>query len=289
MDHILINDFYRQYKTGNIEIEKLESKIFKIVADNPAAYGLEQWDREDYRDFVSWLYPRIRNAVSVYVDTGASFDVYLTRIVKISAKEYKSRKTERSLTEYAAWAAKVPEMYIHQEEPDYLGNVMEHENNFEKIKETDLFKDQARNPRQILILILKCYCYISDDFIEKAASLAGVTKEKLKEMVTKMKEIRAKKDEKTRDLKERVHCQFYRCIVYEKRLEYLPKNSINALKLEKRLKKARIRYESMRRHLSSTRITATNGEVAKIIGISKGAVDSHLYSIKARWNDIILN
>jgi hypothetical protein len=86
-----------------------------------------------------------------------------------------------------------------------------------------------------------------------------------------------------------VHCQFYRGVVYEKRLQYTAENSFNAQKLENQLKKARIRLESMRRRLSGKKTTATNGEVASIMGISKGSVDASLYHIKARWNGIILN
>jgi hypothetical protein len=199
MKRVSINDYYKQYLDGKISLENFEEKIFKTVSDSPGSYGLEQWNGEDYSDFVSWLYPRIRKAANFYVDTGSSFEAYLSRIIKISAKEYRSRKTTRGITEYAAWTAKIPEMYAHQEDIDFQGYVRENNSGFEKIKKTALFRKQAKNPRQLLILILKCYCYVSDDFLERAAPMAGVTKEKLKELLLKMRELRAKRDEQIRN------------------------------------------------------------------------------------------
>ncbi len=84
-------------------------------------------------------------------------------------------------------------------------------------------------------------------------------------------------------MKENIYSQYYRCIVYEKRLEYLQENSAAYLKLKAQREKARKRLEKMRKRAASVRTEPTNNEIAEILGLSKGTVDSSLFNLKAKW------
>ena len=282
MRYSSFNVMYAKFKNKKIERKELEGLIFKKIINDKHRIFTERWEKDDYNDFVSWLYPRLHKAIDLYRETGSSFDSYINMIIKLSSKEYRTRKTNNSVTEYAAWTVQVPEMYVHQEEPEY--GLCEDTQETAKTPNDFLFAEQIRNPRQILILILKCYYCVSEDFLEKIAPMTGLTKEKLKELIKKLSSLRAIKEEKKYNMKERMYCQFYRCIVYEKRLSFIPENSPHAIKLKNRLEKARRRLNLMRNRLAKTRSDATNREVGKVIGISKGSVDASLYKIKSRWN-----
>jgi hypothetical protein len=193
-------------------------------------------------------------------------------VVRWSAKEYRSHIADHQLAEYATWTARFSEMYAGDAEPEYPE------------AETVPVIKQARNPRQLLILILKCYYYLSDDFIERAAPAVGLESSRLKMMVEKLRNLRRLHDDRVYFLRERIYCQFYRCIILEKRLDATPENTIRAARLKERLERSRARLEKMRYRLSRTRVYPSNLEIAEIIGIPKGTIDSNLYALKHRRN-----
>jgi hypothetical protein len=283
MQQLSLNNLYNQYVNGVIGRKEFEGMIYKTIIRDQRRYNLNRWKQEESDDFVSWLYPRIHSAIDSYREKGASFEAYMNTIVRLSAKEYRRDITNNSITEYTAWAARVSDLYTRQEEPDYS----EEESRIpESAKQQTAIAsaENIKNPRQLVILILKCYYYVSDDFLERIAPKAGISKENLKEMIDRLSIVRAKREEELRNIRERVYSQFYRCIIYDKKLSLLPENSIAASKMKLRLEKARLRLETMRKRLTKIRADATNSQVAKIIGISKGAVDASLHSLKARWS-----
>jgi hypothetical protein len=229
------------------------------------------------------MYPRIHNAIDNYKTTGATFEVYLATIIRVAAKEYHIRKITENVTEYAVWTIRVPEQYAYEETPVYLPD----SNKKPKTKarrHAAVTAKRRNNPRQLLMLALKCYRYMSDDFIGKIARKTRIDRDKLTEMISKIREIRLERDAEIYQMRERVYSQFYRCIVYEKRLTFLPENSPASIIMKQRSEKARKRLEGMRERLASIRTDPTNEQVAQVMGISKGSVDSGLYTLKTKWN-----
>jgi hypothetical protein len=141
----------------------------------------------------------------------------------------------------------------------------------------------VKNPRQILMLILKCYYSASDDFIQRAAPLAGVEAERLHLLVDELRRMRLGRDQEIRDLKARIACQYYRCISFEDRMLAAPENSAHRAEMTARLEKARKRLNCMRKRLKGMRKEATNKEISKVTGIPKGTIDSSIYALKWKW------
>jgi hypothetical protein len=300
-----LNGLYAQYTEGALERKKFEGLIFQAILDEPRRFSLSRWERDDCEDFVSWVYPRLSRAIDAYRDRGASFEAYVGAMIRLSSKEYRSRMMDKRITEYTAWTLRSPDMYACQSSPEYTGP----EAVYDAAVETEDMREDRRvsgtpvlpgakpgrkkSPRQLLILIMKCYYYVSDDFLERAAPLAGIEKEYLKQLIDKLRQLRFKRDEELRGLRERIHCQYYRCIIYEKRLAAMTEHSTMFLKMESRLEKARRRLAAMRKRLAGIRPDATNRQIAEIIGLSKGTVDATLFTLKKRWkndpNKLILN
>ncbi|MDR0486747.1 MAG: hypothetical protein LBG91_00720 [Treponema sp.] len=281
-----INDLYTQFVNGVIERTEFEGLVFQKLVKNQTKYNFGHWNRDEYEDFISWFYPRLHNVIDTYRETGASFEVYIGSVIRLSAREYRMRVTNNNITEYAAWSVRVPELYAHEEPPAYMRDDEANEEAEIAASQIAVIHNKGRkNPRQILALILKCYYYVSDDFLDKIAPIAGIDRENLKQMIDKLRTVRLRRDNEIFSMRERIYCQFYRCIIYEKRLSLMPENSPAAVKMKLRLEKARRRLETMRKRLSGIRSDPTNRQVAEVIGISKGAVDASLYSLKARWTD----
>jgi len=274
---ISLNGLYADYSAGLLEKRKLEGEIFRAIKED--VRRLANWDRADNDEYLSWLYPRISHAIGAYHETGSTFETYIGSLVRMTAKEFRSRKARTYLAESAAWMSVFPDMCTCEEPPEYAC-----------VEEAAGPKPD--NPRQVLILILKCCYYVSDDFLERAAPRLGISAEELNRMVSFLKKLREKREQYNAALQEKTNYQFYRCMFYEKRLKALPESSIAAQRVKDRLRRGRERLANLRARLAKRLPDPSNRQIAKLLGISKGTVDSVLYRLKSlsgKDEGIILN
>ncbi|MDR2480489.1 MAG: hypothetical protein LBD48_14420 [Treponema sp.] len=270
-----LDDLYLRYTAGLLSKKELEGLVFRAIQEDMRQFGLYHWKRDDRDDYLSWLYPRISNAIDTYRDQGFSFDHYVAGLVRMAAKEFRSRQADNYVAEYAAWTARYSWECVQEPEPGYS----------EEASPAKKAVEKPKNPRQILFLILKCYHCVSDDFIGRAASLLEIRPEILKKMIDRIRALRQRRDMVIGTMRERVYAQFYRCIVYEKRLAAIPEDISASLRMKTRLEKARQRLAAMRKRLAGMRSAPSNAQIAKILGVSKGTVDAGLYALKNRWNN----
>jgi hypothetical protein len=261
-----LNDLFRDYSGGTMDRKRFEGLLFQYVMENHHRFQMYIRNQDDYDEFLSWLYPRMRRAIDSYRETGASFETYIGALIRWGIKEYHARRTHRHITEHSTWKIRSSELAAHDLEPEYLA--------------ASPPPKTIRNPRQVLFLLLKSYYFVSDDFIARAAPRIGVEKEKLMALVTRMRKLRARRDEALRNLQERSYGQFYRCMAYERRLKAAPEGSACYRLLEIRLARAKRRLASIRRRLSRVRKEATNAQIAEILKIPKGTVDASFFALK---------
>jgi DNA-directed RNA polymerase specialized sigma24 family protein len=268
-------DFLKKYENGEINKKELEGNIFNYVLENPQRFRLETWEREDCIDYLCWLYPRISRAIERYEEIGASFDAYINAIIRWSSKEYRVKNSDHMVMEYAYWQTNAIEKAVFSEEPDYTPPAVP------PLK-------GVRNRRQTLMLLLKCYSFLSDEFIERAAGALRISPVTLKGMVESMRRLRVQRDEEISALKERLFCQYYRCILFEERMKAAPEKSARREQMQQSFVKAKKHLASMRKRLKKVRRSASNREIAQVLGIPKGTVDATIFAVKERqkweWN-----
>lgn len=280
MKHHNLNTLYSKYKQGIFTRCEFEGFVYQYLANNQDKTRLNQWKFDEYEDFLSWFYQRLPKAIDAYQETIAPFDVYINSVMRTAAKEFRAKTVTKRIIEYSAWCAQVPEFYVQDEAPPFSTE----DESSEKTMVNMLSKQKIMDsPKQLLALILKCYYYISDDFVDRIAENTGLKKGKLSEMINKLRSLRQKKDDEVYFMKERMHCQYYRCIVYERWLSFIPENTTAHIRLKQRLDKARQRLEKMRKRIANIRTDATNRQVADVIGVSKGTIDSSLFRLKVKW------
>ncbi|MDR2542439.1 MAG: hypothetical protein LBC80_03195 [Treponema sp.] len=282
-----LNELYSEYLAGELARTEFEGSIYSYLIYNQEKTCLGHWKRDDYEDYISWFYPRLRKAIDSYKDVGASFDAYIAKVLLISSKEYRVRITSNEITEYSSWSAQIPDFFVREETVSYMSasntpaNLNKNVENV--IAKLIIDKKGRRSTRRILALILKCYYYVSDDFAEAIAPRIGIDSKELIEKLDEIRSIRQKKDDAIFYLKERIYTQFLRCHIYEKKLSLYHEKDIKHNKLKLQYEKAKQRLEKMRKRLSVARKDATNQQIAEIIGISKGTVDASLHRLKAKW------
>ena len=274
---ISLNGLYADYSAGLLGKREFEGEIFKVIQKN--VHNLPKWEGDDCDEYLSWLYPRISQAISTYRETGSSFETYIGSLIRMTSKEYRSRKVHSYLAESAAWTTIAPDMHAYEEAPEYYGAAVE-------------MHSKLNNPRQLLILLLKCCYYVSDDFLEKAAPALGIQPETLNGMITRLKEFKNKRGQYIDSIRERVNYQFCRCIFYEKKLKGLTENGIAAQRVKQRLERGLERLAKLRKKLAHKFPAPSNQQIAELMGISKGTVDSVMYKFRSRYVDeqeIIMN
>ncbi|MDR0731709.1 MAG: hypothetical protein LBF63_08575 [Treponema sp.] len=271
---------YQNYLDGVIDKRELEGKMFNTILKNARNYRWFGGSEEDIVDYLCWIYPRLSKAVRHFKGSGAAFSTYIGALIRYSMKEYKSNQMDHYITEYAAWTTHSMDIEVRSPEFSYPGPE-EGEDEDKDLRAAiphELFKS-----RQILLLILKSYYFISEDFIERIAPYTGVEPEALKLMIEKLHSYRSRKEEDIRLFQERIASQFYRCVAWEKRLKILMPESSRYGVIKIQLERARKRLAGMRKRFSKVRLDATHRQIAEVTGISTGTISSSLSSLMAQW------
>jgi hypothetical protein len=268
----LLSELHQQYNRGLLKKKEFEGQIFQYLLENFERYHLFGGDRDRWIDFLGWLYPRLSRAIDAYRETGASFDAYITAILHWSAKEYRSREAEHYTTEFVCWKARAEEIAVRSAEPEYPD-----------MKTQELPYLSAATPRQILMLLLKSYYFVSEDFLKHIAAGIGIKQETIRRMIDELRQRRLMKEEAINTLKERIHCQYYRCLSFQYRLASAVPGTAKYETLKGRLERAKKRFFAMRKRLEKFRFDATNGQIAEVMGVPKGTVDSNLHAVRAKW------
>ena len=277
-----LSDLQSDYICGKLDRKILEGLIFQYLLNNSERYRLFDGNRDKWVDFISWLYPRLSRAVDYYKETGASFDSYINSIVQWSSKEYSIREAEHKITELACWKARAEEMQTCSPEPEYYDG--EGKPWIGRTRNMIHFPLINISPRQILILLLKSYYLVTPEFLSKVAQALDMNVDDIQALIDKLHDIRDKKEEKIHIQKERIYSQYYRCLAFQKRLSTTIPGTAKHEKLKSYVERAQRRFKIMKHRLKKTRIDATNQQIADVLNIPKGTVDSALFNVRERWN-----
>ena len=273
---VSINCLYDDYAAGLLEKKSFEGIIFKTIYENYS--GRPSLGREDFDDFISWLYPRVSRAVDNYRDTGASFEAYVNNLVRMAAKEYRWRQFRGRNAEAAALITQLPDLYVCESEAVYNADRRDRGGHVGE-------RETVRNPRQILMLALKCCRYVSDDFLERIAPKLGIPPETLRAMFARLNENRQKREAGVERLRKLANLQLCRCLFHEKSLPILRDNPPVLRRTEALLERCRARLGATRARLAKMPLEPSNAKIAEILGVTKGTVDAALHSLKSKPGD----
>ncbi|MDR2418205.1 MAG: hypothetical protein LBD79_04040 [Treponema sp.] len=264
-----LNGLRDQYTQGLLTRKDFEECIFRFLLKNYKQFNLFNRDHDEFVDYLCDLYPCLSRAIDTYKETGSSFDAYICSIVRSSAKVRQLREAEHHITEYACWEARAEEELMMSE------NVSAYLDAEESLK-------PVSNPRQVLILLLKSYFFVSDDFVVRVAPAIGVNIKNLTAMLDKLRELCMGRNEKVHQLKEQLHIQYYRCVTYRKRLEALSEYPSQRELIRGYLERACSSYANIKQRLASINLEPSNRQIAEVLGIPKGTVDSTLHALKQK-------
>jgi endonuclease III-like uncharacterized protein len=281
-----LQDMYDSYKAGALSRSDFEGRLFQRLLANPAQYRVFPGNETRWNEFVSSFYSRLSRAIDLYRDIGATFDNYIAGLVYNGAKEYRGRETERRITEYSCWQARARDLAVCENAGGYLSDDSEDDTdtppNICPAAGRGLGLSVPRNIKRkhILLLLLKSYYFVSDDFTAKVAKAIGMDYRKVTTMIGELKKRREKNETEIQTIRERLFSQYYRYLALQEKLEAALPGSPHSEKMHARLERARKRFAVMKNRFSKMRRDAPNRLISEITGIPKGTVDSSLFYIK---------
>ena len=269
-----LSEMYILYVNEGLSKKELEGRMFKYLQGNYDRYRVFNGEREHWSEFLSWLYPRIARAIELYRDMGSSFDAYITGIVHGSAREYRYRDVDHQVAESVWWQARAVEMTIAEREPEYDSGDTE--------ERKELIIPEGINSKQILVLLLKSYYFVSEEFVNRVAKAIGMENQVIHDMIGKLRDKRSEKEAAVLDLRERLHGQYYRCLTYQKRMNTAQPGTDYYEKMKDRFERAKKRFYTMKKRLKGMPLSASNRMIAEVLGVPRGTVDSCLFTVKNR-------
>lgn len=290
-----INKLYSAYRAGHYDRGGFEGALFKHIIEHHRSYGLFERNSGDCSDFLSWIYPRFSKSIERYVPVkGVSFGVFIHSLIRFGFKEYRAKELKRRGTERLYWNDVAINTPYYEEEWHECGKKEESgaqilpakfsANHTAKFAANFAAKfAQKLQPNQTLMVMLKSYHAVTDDFIERAAKDLGLNKSKLKNMVEALHKERLEQDMRVNKLRDRCSTQYYRCMFIERKLKEAGRDTTEWRVFSERLSLHRKRLERMRLRLKNMRVEATNLQVAKIMGVPKGTVDSGIHAFKRKY------
>jgi hypothetical protein len=298
-DFVSLSTSYEAWKGGLITIKDLETRIIIHVKKNMGLYNIQQRDCTNVNDFLSWVYPSLSSSITRYCEMGSSFSAYIQNIISNAYKGWNTKAIEHRLTEYIFWMTKATEnfefantdegyageSYTAETESDYEG--YNPENCLASVFNNQNTKHAIPNPKQILILTLKAYYFLQPDLIQKIAPYIGMDFDKINSLIDKIKIKRESKERELHNMRERLYSQYYRCLSFENRLKESFPGTMRRAKLTTTLARAKTRLSKIRKRLTIVRLDASNLEVAEVLGLTKGTVDSTLHNLRKNYGKLI--
>ena len=267
-----VSSLFNQYQQGRLCKKGLEALLAEKILAHPVFYTGCYDYHGDFADFIAWFYPRLSNAIDRYEYLSATFATYLRTAVRQAFREFHIRENEHKVTEQTVWREKALES-MAEPEPVYTPNEDELPSAYPPVS----------NRRQVLVLLLKSYYFVTPLFIERAAPAIGMDAAALTVMVNKLREMRKGHEQKVHDLQERVHAQYYRCLTFRRRADTAAVGSGRQQHWQGCYERGRKRLKAMRASLRNIGFSAKNREVAQVLGLTKGAVDATLYFARKRY------
>jgi hypothetical protein len=139
-----------------------------------------------------------------------------------------------------------------------------------------------REKLRILLLALKCADDIDDAFISRIASRLGTHSAIIFHLVEILRTTMQNRTRRVQHLKEKQRNGYFRVhVLLDMRKHCLDK--FRASELDKKIRKEKQRLESIHRILSTTPKGPSHTDIARILGLPKGTIDSGFFYLRGKF------
>lgn len=231
------------------------------------------------------FYPHLRRLVHRYRDTGSSFDAYLRTSVRYFCRKKYAETGQRRLAEVVA----------EPEHPVFNG-LFTHEKFSHEIESrpypfhddgTETLRSRDATRRQLLFVLCSNLPILDNDELERYSSLLDVPVGWLYALQTvALTIVERRRERKTRlaELRDR----HYAFVLESRRQLLVATTEERRNRYERSHRYHYARWQVYRRRLHRNRCTLSHREVALLLGVPKGSIDSAIHSFRHKVEDTCL-
>jgi RNA polymerase sigma factor (sigma-70 family) len=260
-----------EYQRSQAGLEGLVAEIAPRVLRFPRRrFG---WDEDACSEFYLFVYPRLLRILDRFRDQGKPFESYLSSVLHWQARSFARRRKK----DERAWAMGFRLGPVA--EPDQQEVIDPAESPAPCRVEPPRLGPSDR--KGLLYLVLKCCRRLDPGGVSAAAAATGVDPRRLAGMVEQLRAGLEPVERRLVVLRERRNRAFSDARLLEAELAGQPDDgTAEALRL--RLAAANRRMNTAMARMARVRRDPTNREVARVLGVPKGTVDSGLFWLKRR-------
>ena len=267
------------YQQGNVSFEAVSGHICLYVYDYPRR--IRRWDQDLCSDFFEYFYPRIKRMADSFVYSGYPFETYLNVTLRHQMKTFMRKREQKELKE--TLFCQMCASGSHGDESSFYKI---YDNfNYEVRKKAPTYYGklgQPRTRRRLFFLALTDPDRLDDAAIERLAATIGFSVEYIIESCLAVKEkIQWKRDE-IQHLREKKNGYYFQLLVLQNDIMTETDPDKRAW-LSERLRKARSHIDHLSRKIQiKTSCLVSHHELAQVLGLAKGTVDSGIFYMKRR-------
>lgn len=263
-----------QFQSSEVGEDELLAQVRVLVYFFPRKCG--HWKMEESSDFFSFFQHRIPGIIRRFKYVGKDFESYLTTCIRyqmicFQKKVIQSRIGEESLEKDGEMTAEEETEYFSPEKGT-LGP--------ETASPSEIFQKDGNRKKALMLCLKSCY-FLTSEQIDRIGPYLGLQAGTLHAMVQSLRKDLEHLQPRIEALRERRMTYFLKLHCCQSRLsdEILPELKEKWLHL---CQFYRLKLLRTRRALAKIRPEPRHSDIARIMGVPKGTVDSSLATMKKR-------
>ena len=269
------------YQQGKVSYETISGYICLYVYDYPRR--TKRWDQDRCSDFFVYIHPRLKKLADSFVFSGTPFEAYLNVTLKHQMNSFIRKVRDKEIKE---------DLFCKM----CASGSLEDEGSLYKIYDTFSYEisepvvsyrikaGQARTRKRLFFLALSHPDQLDDETIPYLADITGYSTDYISRCCLAVKERVQHKRESLQRLKERKNGCYFQLLVIQKKIMDEP-DPDKRIWLEEQIQRLRYRIDRLSKMIAAkTACLVSHQDLAEVLGISTGTVDSSLFYLKRKGN-----
>ena len=255
-------------------------------------FKLKSVSDDNRGDFILWMYPRFRGIIRNFDPARASFRTYLYSIVTLSYQTFLRTQFLHVAQQKAYETEEITRILSIETEKNNLQRWGESVAESPALYKKAIFSEETTKKkvvlfRKILLLALKSGSCLDEATIDNVSALTGYSTAYIHEKIHCLRrECKTKYDKLHRDREQQnsLYIRAQRCL---QEMKMLDNESARYVEIEQEYRYCVKRLNKIRKNSARRIYTPSNRQLASVLGISRGTIDSTLASIrKRRYPDV---
>lgn len=283
-----LTDAVLSYQRSGFGLDPLLDRISVFVYTYPRTrLG---WNEDDCGDFFCFFFPRLRRLIDRFEFHGRPFEVYLIVTLKWQLRTYAGRRASENLKARVValenfWVCERDEVYgnphLEWEEAAATAANLEIPEAVKTLLKmnTDNYIEDMPSRRRVLFLALKSAILMTEALIHKIALITGYDGDWIYCLIEELKGRVQTRRTRILLLSEKRNSCYFRLYCLQEQLRLVAEDTVRR-ELSHQIILEETRLQGMLEEISHVHLCPTHRDIADVLGVPKGTVDSGLFYLK---------